>query len=115
LSYSLAYDKSLTRVQKIFYGEFVKRFIKVPKYHVWHLQMYLIYTKRFLRKVKVRTLIVETLQDELVKKSSINFLQRIINNGLVERYPVNSSHFLLFDKNVRNEVVDKVASFIEEV
>lgn len=114
LSYSLAYDKSLTRVQKIFYSEFVKRFIKVPKYHVWHLQKYLIFTKKYLRKVKNRTLIVETLKDELVKRSSIDFLEKILH-GSVERYPVDSSHFLLFDRNVRNEVVNKVARFIEEV
>lgn len=114
LSYSLAYDKSLTRVQKIFYSEFVKRFIKVPKYHVWHLQKYLIFTKKYLRKVKNRTLIIETLKDELVKRSSIDFLEKILH-GSVERYPVDSSHFLLFDRNVRNEVVNKVARFIEEV
>lgn len=115
LSYSLAYDKSLTRVQKIFYNEFIRRFIKVPKYHVWHLQKYLIYTRKFLKKVKVRTLIIETLKDEIVKKSSIDFLEKIINNGSVERYPVDSSHFLLFDRGVRNQVVHKVAEFIEEV
>jgi esterase/lipase len=115
LSYSLAYDKSLTRVQKIFYNEFVKRFIKVPKYHIWHLQKYLLHTKKYLRKVKCRTLIVETLKDELVKRSSIDFLQKIINNGIVERYSVDSSHFLLFDRAVRNQVVEKVASFLEEV
>jgi esterase/lipase len=115
LSYSLAYDKSLTRVQKIFYNEFVKRFIRVPKYHIWHLQKYLLHTKKYLRKVKCRTLIVETLKDELVKRSSIDFLQKIINNGIVERYSVDSSHFLLFDRAVRNQVVEKVASFLEEV
>jgi len=115
LSYSLAYDKSLTRVQKIFYSEFVRRFIKVPKYHVWHLQRYLIHTRKYLRKVKNRTLIVETIKDEIVKRSSIDFLEKVINNGLVERYPVDSSHFLLFDRSVRNQVVEKVARFIEEV
>lgn len=116
LSYSLAYDKSLTRVQKIFYGEFVRRFIKVPKIHIWDLQRYLFYTRRYLKKVKLRTLIIETLKDELVKTSSINFLVKTLSkdNGYVERYPIDSSHFLLFDKAVRNEVVDKVASFIEE-
>jgi esterase/lipase len=115
LSYSLAYDKSLTRVQKIFYGEFIKRFIKVPKYHVWHLQRYLFYTRKFLKKVNVPTLIVETLQDELVKKSSIDFLEKNINNGHVTRYPVDSSHFLLFDKKVRNDVVNRVSDYLEEV
>jgi len=114
LSYSLAYDKSLTRVQKIFYSEFVRRFIKVPKYHVWHLQRYLMFTRKYLKKVKNRTLIIETLKDEIVKRSSIDFLEKVINNGVVERYPVDSSHFLLFDRNVRNEVVEKVARFIEE-
>jgi hypothetical protein len=58
---------------------------------------------------------VETLKDELVKRSSIDFLQKIINNGIVERYSVDSSHFLLFDRAVRNQVVEKVASFLEEV
>lgn len=114
LSYSLAYDKSLTRVQKIFYSEFVRRFIKVPKYHVWHLQRYLMFTRKYLKKVKNRTLIVETLKDEIVKRSSIDFLEKVINNGLVERYPIDSSHFLLFDRNVRNQVIEKVARFIEE-
>ena len=51
LSYSLAYDKSLTRVQKIFYSEFVRRFIKVPKFHVWHLQRYLMFKRKYLKKV----------------------------------------------------------------
>jgi len=114
LSYSLAYDKSLTRVQKIFYSEFVRRFIKVPKYHVWHLQRYLMFTRKYLKKVKNRTLIIETLKDEIVKRSSIDFLEKVINNGSVERYPVDSSHFLLFDRNVRNQVVEKVARFVEE-
>ncbi len=113
LSSSLAYDKSLTRVQKIFFSEFIRRFMKVPKVHIWDLQRYLLYTKKFIKKATARTLIVETLKDEVVKTKSIDLLERSIN-GTVERYPVDSSHFLLFDKNVRNEVVDKVASFLEE-
>jgi esterase/lipase len=114
LSYSVAYDKNLTRVQKIFFSEFVKRFIKVPKIHVWHLQRYLFFTRRFLKQITQPTLIVETLNDELVKKSSVDMIERVIKNDKVERYPVDSSHFLLFDKKVRNDVVEKVADYLEE-
>jgi esterase/lipase len=113
LSYSVAYDKTLTRVQKIFFSEFIKRFIKVPKYHVWHLQMYLLYTRKFLRKIEADTLIVETLKDELVKKKSVDMIERNVTKK-VQRYSVNSSHFLFFDKSVRNDVVDKVVSYLEE-
>ena len=72
------------------------------------------FTRKYLKKVKNRTLIIETLKDEIVKRSSIDFLEKVINNGSVERYPVDSSHFLLFDRNVRNQVVEKVARFVEE-
>lgn len=113
LSYSLAYDKTLTRTQKIFYSEFIRRFIKVPKIHVWHLQRYLLYTKPFLRQVETETLIVETIKDEIVKKSSIDMIEKRIKNK-VTRYAVNSSHFLFFDKSVRNEVVDRIADYLEE-
>lgn len=114
LSYSVAYDKNLTRVQKIFFSEFVKRFIKVPKIHVWHLQMYLLYTRKFLKRITQPTLIVETLKDEIVKKRTIDLIERNIKNERVERYAINSSHFLFFDKTVRNDVVNKIASFLEE-
>lgn len=114
LSYSVAYDKTLTRVQKIFFSEFVKRFIRVPKIHVWHLQMYLLYTRKFLKKISVKTLIVETIKDEIVKKKSIDLIERSIKHDEIERYEVNSSHFLFFDKNVRNDVVDKISRFLEE-
>lgn len=114
LSYSVAYDKNLTRVQKIFFSEFIKRFIKVPKIHVWYLQFYLIYARKFIKQIKCPTLIVETIHDELVKKSSIDMIERVIKNDKVERYPVDSSHFLFFDKKVRNDVVEKIASYLEE-
>ena len=114
LSFSIAHDKSLTRVQKVFFSEFIKRFIKVPKIHVWHLQMYLMYTRKFLKKITARTLIIESLRDEVVKKKSIDFLMKVIKNDKTERYQINSSHFLFFDKTVRNEVVDKVSDYLEE-
>lgn len=114
LSYSVAYDKTLTRVQKIFFSEFVKRFIKVPKIHIWHLQMYLLYTRPFLRQITQPTLIIETLNDELVKKKSIDMICRNIKNDHIDRYPVESSHFLFFDKAVRSIVIEKVVSFLEE-
>lgn len=113
LSYSVAYDKNLTRIQKIFYNEFIKRFIKVPKYHIWHLEKYLFYTRKFLRQITQKTLIIETLQDEIVKKSSIDYIERTIKND-VERYSVNSSHFLFFDREIRNEVFHKIEQFLKE-
>jgi len=114
LSYSLAYDKTLTRVQKIFFSEFIKRFIRVPKIHIWHLQRYLFYTRKFLRQITCKTLIVETIKDELVKKKSIDLIERSIQHNEVKRYEVESSHFLFFDKAVRNDVVEKIADFLEE-
>jgi len=110
----VTYDKTLTRVQKIFFSEFIKRFIKVPKYHIWHLQMYLLYTRAFLKKITAKTLIVETLKDELVKKKSVDMIERNIKNDTVIRYSVDTSHFLFFDKEARSEVIDRVVSFIEE-
>jgi carboxylesterase len=114
LSYSVAYDKNLTRVQKIFFSEFVKRFIKVPKIHVFHLQMYLLYIRKYLKQITVPTLIIETINDELVKKKSIDMIVRNIKNDHIDRYPVDSSHFLFFDKAVRSEVIEKIESFLEE-
>lgn len=114
LGKSLAYSKNLTRIQKVFYKEFIVRFARVPKIHIFHLQMYLRYTKRYLKMIDKPTLIVETLQDEMVKKKSIDFLENAILNENVERYSVHSSHFLFFDKGVRNDVVDKVKEYLKE-
>lgn len=110
---SLYHSKNLTRIQKIFYKEFVIRFMRVSKIHIWHLQMYLHYTKRYLKMIKTKTLIIETLKDEMVKKKSIDLLVKSIKNE-VERYSIDSSHFLLFDREVRNDVINKVASYLEE-
>ena len=60
------------------------------------------------------TLIIETLNDEMVKKKSIDFLEKSILNEYVERYPVESSHFLFFDKDVRNDVVTKIKGYLKE-
>ncbi|MCK5388408.1 MAG: hypothetical protein KAJ22_03910, partial [Candidatus Izimaplasma sp.] len=114
LGHSLSYSKNLTRIQKVFYKEFIVRFMRVAKIHIWHLQMYLHYTKRYLKMITTETLIIETLKDEMVKKKSIDFLVRSIKNKRVVRYPVDSSHFLFFDKAVRNDVMNTVASFLEE-
>jgi esterase/lipase len=113
LSASLAYSKHLSRVQKIFYHEFIRRFTKVPKINIWNLQRYLFYTKKYLKNIKVHTLIVETLKDELVKQKSINQLEKNIE-GKVERFPVDSSHFLFFDRTVREKTINKIESFLEE-
>ncbi len=114
LTFSLSFSKSLTRVQKIFYSEFIKRFIKVPKINIWHLQVYLHYTKRYLKMIDKPTLIVETINDELVKKKSIDQIEKAHKNEIFERYKVNSSHFLFFDRDVRDDVIQKVESFLEE-
>ena len=114
LTFSLSYSKSLSRVQKIFYSEFIKRFIKVPKIHVWHLQVYLHFTKKYLNKIHKPTLIVETINDELVKKKSIDQIEKNMQNDVFERYQVDSSHFLFFDKEVRDSVIQKIKSFLEE-
>ncbi len=114
LAHSLAYPKNLTRIQKVFYSEFLRRFAKIPKINLFHVQIYLIYARKFLKRITQKTLIIETLKDEMVKKKSIDLLEKLINNNKITRYPVDSSHFLLFDKNARNDVINKVASFLEE-
>lgn len=113
LTKSLSFSGSLTRVQKIFYKEFIIRFARVPKIHILHLQLYLLFAKKYLSMITQKTLIIETLKDEIVKTKSIDKLEKMIMNE-VDRYPIDSSHFLLFDKAVRNEVIYKVASYLEE-
>ena len=114
LTESLATPKHLNRVQQVFYKEFIKRFIRVPKYHVWHLQVYLHYTKRFLKNIDKPTLIIETINDELVKKKSIDQIEKNMAHDVFRRYQVDSSHFLFFDRNVRDEVINVIESFLEE-
>lgn len=114
LAESLAMPKHLSRVQKIFYSEFIKRFIKVPKYHVWHLQVYLHYTKRFLKMIDKPTMIIETINDELVKKKSIDQIEKNMKHPIFRRVPVDSSHFLFFDRNVRDMVTETILAFLEE-
>ncbi len=113
LGHSISYSKHLTRVQKIFFKEFIVRFMRVSKIHIWHLQMYLHYTKKYLKMITTKTLIIETLKDEMVKKKSIDLLVKSIKNE-VTRYPVDSSHFLFFDRAVRNDVIAKISSYLEE-
>ena len=113
LGFSLAYSKSLTRVQRIFYSEFVKRFLRVPKIHLLYLELYFHYTKKYLRQIAIPTLIIETLDDEMVKKKSVDRLERNISNE-VTRVPIKSSHFLFFDRAVRDNVIEIVKSYIEE-
>lgn len=113
LGKQLRKPERLTRVQRIFYGEFVKRFTKVPKIHVWYLQLYFHYTKQFLKDINKPLLIIETLKDEVVKRKSIDLLEKRASNYF-ERYPVDSSHFLFFDKSVRDDVINKIESFLEE-
>ena len=76
--------------------------------------MYLLYIRKYLKQITVPTLIIETINDELVKKKSIDMIVRNIKNDHIDRYPVDSSHFLFFDKAVRSEVIEKIESFLEE-
>jgi esterase/lipase len=114
LTFSLSYSKNLTRVQKIFYSEFIKRFIKVPKIYVWYLQVYLHQTKKYLKMLHNPTLIIETLTDELVKKKSIDQIEKSMIHDQFERYQVHSSHFLFFDREVRDDVINKIKTYLEE-
>ena len=86
---------------------------RIPKMHILYLQLYLRYARKYLSMITEPTLIIETLKDEMVKTKSIDKLEKMIKNE-VDRYPIDSSHFLLFDRNVRNEVIEKVASYLEE-
>jgi esterase/lipase len=114
LTESLAIPKMLTRVQQIFYKEFIKRFIRVPKIHVWYLQVYLQYTKKYLRMIDKPTLIIETINDELVKKKSIDQIEKSMKHDTFIRYKVDSSHFLFFDRKVRDDVTNVIKAFLEE-
>lgn len=114
LTESLAVPKYLTRVQQIFYKEFIKRFIRVPKIHIWHLQMYLHYTKRYLKMIDKPTMIIETLQDELVKKKSIDQIEKNMKHPIFRRVPIESSHFLFFDRKVRDHVTSTITEFLKE-
>lgn len=112
LGVSLRKSNKLTRVQKVFYSEFVRRFLLVPKIHVLHLELYFHYAKRFLSRVDKPTVIIETLKDEMVKTKSIDRLERSIKNDVI-RKPVNSSHFLFFDKDVRDDVIKLISTCLE--
>jgi esterase/lipase len=60
------------------------------------------------------TLIIETLTDELVKKKSIDQIEKSMVHDQFERYQVNSSHFLFFDREVRDNVINKIKTYLEE-
>lgn len=114
LSASIAVKDRLTRVQQIFYKEFIRRFLNVPKIHLWHLQMYLRYTRRYLKMIKSPTLVIETTKDELVKKKSIDLIESYMRDIPFKREKVESSHFLFFDKSVRNYVINVIDEYLKE-
>lgn len=112
---SFAHKKNLTKVQKLFFREFLRRFQYVPKLHVWTLQRYFWYTKKYVRKIQnTNILIIETLHDEIVKKKSVDWLVKKMDTPKVERYPIDSSHFLFFDKKARIEAYQKISAFLKE-
>lgn len=112
---NFAHSKNLTKVQKLFYNEFMRRFQFVPKTHIWTLQRYFWYTKRYVKKVDdTKILIIETLHDEVVKTESIDWLENKFATDRIERYPVDSSHFLFFDRRARKEVYWKIDTFLKE-
>ncbi len=112
---SFAHKETLTKVQKLFFREFLRRFQNVPKTHIWTLQRYFWYAKRFIKKIdNTNILIIETLNDEIVKTASIEWLINKLDTKQVERYPVNSSHFLFFDPKSRKQVYHKIGQFLKE-
>ncbi len=112
---NFAQKKNLTKIQKLFFREFLRRFQFVPKTHVWTLQRYFWYTKKYLNKLNdTNILIIETLQDEVVKTSSIDWLINKMDAPNIERYPIDSSHFLFFDKTARAQAYQKISAFMKE-
>jgi len=114
LAMNLTLKENLSKIQKLFFKEFLRRFANVPKTHVWTLQRYFLYTKRFIKKVDTKLMIVETLKDEIVKTKSIDWLIDKLATDDIERYQVNSSHFLFFDRSIRKEVYAKIDYFLAE-
>jgi esterase/lipase len=114
LAESLAIPQHLTRVQQIFYKEFIRRFLKIPKWNVFHLQVYLHFTKRYLKMLDRPTMVIETLKDELVKTKSIDQIEKNMSHHIFRRIKVESSHFLFFDKAVRDYVSEVIEDFLEE-
>jgi len=107
--------QELTKVQKLFYREFLRRFQYVPKSHIWTLQRYFWYTKRFIKRIdNTDILIIETKNDEIVKTRSIDWLIGKLDPRRVERYPVDSSHFLFFDPKSRKQVYKRIGQFLKE-
>ncbi len=105
----------LTKVQKLFFREFIRRFQYVPKSHVWVLQRYFRYTKKFVKKIdNTDILIIETLRDEIVKPKTIDWLVTKLEGQYVERYQIDSSHFLFFERHARKEAYSTIERFLEE-
>ncbi len=112
---NFAKKENLTKVQKLFFREFIRRFQYVPKTNIWTLQRYFWYTKRFVKRIdNTDILIVETTKDEIVKTSSIDWLIRKLGDLHVTRFAVPSSHFLFFDRTIRKQVYEKIDDFLKE-
>ncbi len=114
LATNLSHKENLTKVQRLFYREFLRRFSHVPKTHVWTLQRYFYYTKLVIKPTQAKILLVETLHDEMTNTKSLDWLSQKLGSEEIERYPVNSSHFLFFDRNIRKQVHHKIAMFLKE-
>lgn len=111
---SLGDSDKLTRIQKIFYNEFLHRFALIPKIKLFTVEVYLRYSRKFIKRVKQKTLIIETLKDEVVKKSAIDWIIKVMPSKDVTRFSIDSSHFLFFDRDHRNEIFDAITDFLEE-
>ncbi|MFK5884029.1 MAG: hypothetical protein QM489_06820 [Candidatus Izemoplasma sp.] len=114
LGKTLKHSTDLTRIQKIFYNEFLHRFALIPKIKLITIEIYLKYSRNFIKKVKTKTLIVETLKDEVVKKSAIDWIIDVMPSNDVTRFQIDSSHFLFFDRSHRNQIFDAITTFLEE-
>jgi len=111
---SLSAATDLTRVQRVFFSEFIRRFQLIPKIELFHAELYLRYAKKHIKNITQKLLIVETLKDEVVKKSAIDWIIDKVETTDIDRYEINSSHFLFFDKENRNQIIDKIDQFLKE-
>lgn len=114
ITQSLGDSENLTRIQKIFYNEFLYRFALIPKIRLLTVEIYLRYSRKFIKRVKQKTLIIETLKDEVVKKSAIDWIIKVMPSKDITRFSIDSSHFLFFDKDHRNEIFDSITDFLKE-
>lgn len=119
--FALGFGKSFThisedsRIQKYFYNTFVTRLYKVPKINLVRILKHMGKCKNNYKEINVPVLLIETLKDEIIKKSSIEWLIKEIGVENVTRFPVEAPHILFYDRTSRKIVTDKIIKYIDEV